>query len=99
MSGLLGAIAQCHCPATPRGSHCTSPAQEKPQIQKSKYDWELVAHACNPSYSGGRDQEDHSSKPVLANSSGDPISKIFNTEKGWWSGSRLGHEFKPQYHT
>jgi hypothetical protein len=24
----------------------------------------LVAHACNPSYSGGRDQENHSSKPV-----------------------------------
>jgi hypothetical protein len=24
----------------------------------------LVAHACNPSYSGGRDQEDHSSKPA-----------------------------------
>jgi hypothetical protein len=24
-----------------------------------------VAHACNPSYSGGRDQEDHSSKPAL----------------------------------
>jgi hypothetical protein len=25
----------------------------------------LVAHACNPSYSGGRDQEDHDSKPPL----------------------------------
>jgi hypothetical protein len=24
-----------------------------------------VAHSCNPSYSGGRDQEDHSSKPAL----------------------------------
>jgi hypothetical protein len=24
--------------------------------------WVLVAHICNPSYSGGRDQEDHSSK-------------------------------------
>jgi hypothetical protein len=23
-----------------------------------------VAQACNPSYSGGRDQEDHSSKPA-----------------------------------
>jgi hypothetical protein len=29
----------------------------------------LVAHACNPSYSGGRDQEDRSSKPAQANSS------------------------------
>jgi hypothetical protein len=24
--------------------------------------WALVAHACNPNYSGGRDQEDHSLK-------------------------------------
>jgi hypothetical protein len=28
------------------------------------YDWALVAHACNSSYSGGRD-EDHSSKSAL----------------------------------
>jgi hypothetical protein len=27
-----------------------------------------VAHACNPSYSGGRDRENSSSKPALANS-------------------------------
>jgi hypothetical protein len=26
--------------------------------------WALVAHACNSSYAGGKDQEDHSSKPV-----------------------------------
>jgi hypothetical protein len=30
---------------------------------------EPVAHACNPSYSGGRNQEDRGSKPVWANSS------------------------------
>jgi hypothetical protein len=30
-----------------------------------------VVHACNPSYSGGRDQEDCSSKPTRANSSQD----------------------------
>jgi hypothetical protein len=29
----------------------------------------LVAHACNPSYSGGRDQEECSLKPAWANSS------------------------------
>jgi hypothetical protein len=27
----------------------------------------LVAHVCNTSYSGGRDQEDHGSKPAWAN--------------------------------
>jgi hypothetical protein len=34
-----------------------------------------VAHACNPSYLGGKDQEDRGSKPAQANSLGDPISK------------------------
>jgi hypothetical protein len=34
-----------------------------------------VAHTCNPSYSGGRDQEARDSKPAQANSSQDPISK------------------------
>jgi hypothetical protein len=34
-----------------------------------------VAHACNPSNSGGRDQEDRGSKPAWANNSQDPISK------------------------
>jgi hypothetical protein len=39
-----------------------------------------VAHTCNPSFSGGRDQEDLGSKPAGANSSQDPISKIPNTK-------------------
>jgi hypothetical protein len=36
---------------------------------------EPVAHTCNPSYSGGRDQYDHGSKPTQANSSRAPILK------------------------
>jgi hypothetical protein len=32
-----------------------------------------VDHTYNPNYLGGRDQEDHSSKPAWANSSRDPI--------------------------
>jgi hypothetical protein len=32
-----------------------------------------VAHACHPSYSGGRDQEDQDSKPAPTNSSQDRI--------------------------
>jgi hypothetical protein len=47
-----------------------------------------VAHSCNPSYSGGRDQEDRSLKPVQENSSQDPVSKKPTTKKGWLSGSR-----------
>jgi hypothetical protein len=37
--------------------------------------------ACNPSYSRGRDQEDHGSKPAWANSSRDSISKIPITKR------------------
>jgi hypothetical protein len=47
----------------------------------------LVAQTYNPSYSGGRDQEDRGSKPAWTSSSQDPISKIPNTKKGWRSGS------------
>jgi hypothetical protein len=39
-----------------------------------------VAHACNPSYSGGRDQEDRVN-PTWANSLRDPVLKILNTKK------------------
>jgi hypothetical protein len=42
----------------------------------------MVAHACNPSYSGGRYQEDRGSKPVQANSSQDPSLKKSFTKKG-----------------
>jgi hypothetical protein len=41
-----------------------------------------MAHTCNPSYSGGRDQEDHGSKPVQANSLCDPILKKNHHKKG-----------------
>jgi hypothetical protein len=37
-----------------------------------------VAHACNPSFSGGRDQEAEGSKPAQANSLRDPILKKKN---------------------
>jgi hypothetical protein len=36
------------------------------------YSQVLMAHACNPSYLGGRDQEDHGSRPAWAKSSQDP---------------------------
>jgi hypothetical protein len=53
--------------------------------------------ACNPSYSGGRDQEDRSSKPAWANSSQDPISKVPNTKRAGGVARGVGPEFKPQY--
>jgi hypothetical protein len=42
--------------------------------------WALVAHAYNPRYSGGRDQEDLDWEPAQTNSSRDHISKIPNTK-------------------
>jgi hypothetical protein len=44
--------------------------------------WASVAHTYNPSYSGGKDQEDRSLKPAQANSSQDPISKKIHDKKG-----------------
>jgi hypothetical protein len=61
--------------------------------------WAPVAHACNPCYSGGRDQEDCSLKPAQGNSSRDFISKIPTTKKKRAGGvaQGVGPEFKPQY--
>jgi hypothetical protein len=56
-----------------------------------------VAHTCNPSYSRGRDQEDHSLKPVWANSSQDTISKNTITKRAGGVAQGVGPEFKPQY--
>jgi hypothetical protein len=55
-----------------------------------------VAHTCNPSYSGGRDQEDQSSKPTQANSLQDPILKKTHHKKKRASGMAqgVGPEFK-----
>jgi hypothetical protein len=59
-----------------------------------------VAHACNPSYSGGRDQEDRGLKPALANSSRDPISEKKKKKSQRSTGGVaqcVGPEFKAQY--
>jgi hypothetical protein len=45
--------------------------------------WVLMAHAYNPSYSGGRDQEDRCSKIAWENSLLEPILKKVITKKGW----------------
>jgi hypothetical protein len=46
-----------------------------------------MAHAYNPSYLGGRDQEDSGLKPTWENSLRTLTSKIPNTKKGWWGSS------------
>jgi hypothetical protein len=54
-----------------------------------------VAHACNPSYSGGRDQEDHGLKPAQANSSRDPMLKNRHKNRAGGLAQGEGPEFKP----
>jgi hypothetical protein len=56
-----------------------------------------MTHAYNPSYSGGRNQEDQGSKPARANSSQDPISKKTLTTKDGGVAQGVGPEFKLQY--
>jgi hypothetical protein len=48
-----------------------------------------VPHTCNPSYSGGRDQEDHGLKPALTNSPQDPISNKPITKEGLVEGLKV----------
>jgi hypothetical protein len=55
-------------------------------FKKKIVTWVLVTHACNPSYSGGRGQEDHGSKPSLGKEfHQDPISRKLITKKGMQS--------------
>jgi hypothetical protein len=54
---------------------------KKTKQEEENFSQSLVAHACNPSYSGNRDHEDCGLRPAEANSSQDPISKILNTHK------------------
>jgi hypothetical protein len=61
---------------------------------------ELVAFIYNPSYSGGRDEEDHGLKPVWANSLQDPILKkpftYTHTKRAGGLAQSEGPELKPQ---
>jgi hypothetical protein len=45
-----------------------------------------VAHACNPSYSGGRDQENYISEKKPSQKKADGV------------GQGVGPQYKPQYH-
>jgi hypothetical protein len=49
--------------------------RQRQENQEFKASWVQVAHACNPSNSGGRDQEDGGLKPAQANSLRDPMLK------------------------
>jgi hypothetical protein len=77
----------------------------KGKCYKRQFFQVLVAHACNPSYSEGRDQKDCDSKPARANSSRHPIPKKNPSQKRADAESQVVErlpskdepEFKPQY--
>jgi hypothetical protein len=56
------------------------------------------ARTCNPSYSGGRDQEDCGSKLAQANSYKTLSQKNPSQERAGGVAQGIGPEFKPQYH-
>jgi hypothetical protein len=66
-------------------SHVPSPSYNAfPGLETRLQSRVPMAHACNPSYSGGRDQEDRSSKPAWANSSRETLpQKKPITKKGF----------------
>jgi hypothetical protein len=55
-----------------------------------------VTHACNPSHSGGRDQEDSGLKPAQANSLQDLENNLHKNRAGGVA-EGVGPGFKPQY--
>jgi hypothetical protein len=56
-----------------------------------------VAHIYNPSYSGGRDQEDLDLKSAPTNNSQDTILKKPITKRAGEVAQGVGPEFKPQH--
>jgi hypothetical protein len=67
-------------------------------IRRGKLGQVPVAHAYSPSYSGGRDQEAHSSNPAQTNSSLRPyLEKPFIKDRAAVVTQGKGPEFKPQY--
>jgi hypothetical protein len=67
------------------------------QLGLEKESWVAAAHTCNPSYSGGRGQEDLGSKPAQANRSylrKKPVTK----KRAGGVAQGVDPEFKPQNH-
>jgi hypothetical protein len=81
-------------------SHFTNETDEPLNIIIYKTGWMLVAHSCNPSYSGGRDQKDCGLMPARAKSARPYLRKKKKkiTERTGSVVQDVGPEFKPEYH-
>jgi hypothetical protein len=65
MNNTLGLEALCSILLALKKTKTKNYTRFKKKINQSGV---VVAHTCNPSYSGGRDQEDLGLKPAWANS-------------------------------
>jgi hypothetical protein len=67
-------------------------------VLREGFSWVPVAHTCNPSYSGGSDQEDRCLKPAQANSFERPyLEKNSSQKRAGGVAQGEGLEFKLQY--
>jgi hypothetical protein len=60
--------------------------------------WALVAHTCNPHYSGGRDQEEHIGTQPREIVHKTLSQKNPSQKRAGGMAQGVGPEFKPQYH-
>jgi hypothetical protein len=66
--------------------------------RKLRISWTPVTSTCNPSYSGGRDQDDSGLKPAWANSSARPyLEKTPSQERAGGVTQGIDPDFKSQY--
>jgi hypothetical protein len=87
-----------HLPSKPEAlSTNPSTTSRTKQPTKISSGWAPVAPACNPSYSGDRDQEDHSLKPVRASKLKRPnLEKTLHKKNSGGVSQGVGPEFKSQ---
>jgi hypothetical protein len=71
--------------------------QNKLPQRIKNYSRALVAHTCNPSYLGGRDQEDQDSKPEANIPETVPPKKKASQKRAGGLTQGVGPRFKPQY--
>jgi hypothetical protein len=64
----------CHIPATQENREFEASLDNtaRPPSKKQTNMLSVVVQICNPTYSGGRDQKDHGSRPSMAKCSRDP---------------------------
>jgi hypothetical protein len=80
-------------------SNPSNPFKKKKKVIKSQnFSWAPVTHTCNPSHSGGSDQENQDSKSAWEKFARPFLEKIHHKKRAGGVAQGVGPEFKPQYH-